>query len=186
MVSVTELRAGKTFKLNDKPYQVVDYKHTKLGRGKANIRVRVRDLRTGEVTEKSFVSGAKVEPIETETKPFQYLYHDEASCYFMETASFEQFSLPIKIFQDKLKFLQEGEKVRILFWEGEPLSFELPNSMIFRVAKTSPGVKGNTVSGATKPATLDNGLMVRVPLFVREGDRVKVDTRTGEYLGREK
>lgn len=192
MISVTELRAGRTFKLLNEPYQVVEYRHTKLGRGTANIRVKVRNLRTGDVTEKTFTSGAKVELIETEVKALQYLYGDGKLFYFMEPQSFEQFSLPAKIFGQKAQFLKEGEKIKILFWEPlpgssqdkEPLSFELPNSLIFEVVETSPGVKGDTALRTTKSATLENGLVVRVPLFIKKGDKIKVDTRKGEYLER--
>lgn len=184
MISVTQLRAGRTFKHEGKLYQVLEYRHTKMGRGQATIRVRVRDLERDAVVEKTFNSGAKVEPIETQVRSLQYLYRDDKDGYFMETKNFEQFSIPTKIFGDKLGFLREGKEVKILFAEGSPLSFELPNSLVFEVVETAPGVKGDTVSGATKTANLDSGLVVRVPLFVKKSDQVKVDTRTGEYLGR--
>lgn len=186
MISVTKLRAGVTFQLEGKPYQVIEYRHATSGRGQATIRVKVRQLETGEIGEKVFNSGAKVEEIKTEIRPLQYLYRDGDDCYFMDPRSFEQFSLTKKTFSEKAKFLKEGEEVKILFQEKRPLSFELPNSMVFEVVKADPGVKGDTVSGATKPVTLENGLIVRVPLFIKKGDRVKVDTRTGEYGGRAK
>lgn len=190
MIPVTRLRTGTTFRLDRKPYQVVEYKHTSLGRGQATIRAKVRDLKSGVVEVKAFNSGAKVESIETEVKTLQFLYRDGENFYFMDPITFEQFSLPSRVLVDKAGFLKVGEKVKVLFWQfspdlaSEPLSVEIPNSLVFRVKKTTPGVKGDRVSGATKPATLDNDLVIQTPLFIKEGDKVKVDTKTGEYVGR--
>lgn len=184
MISVTELRTGTTFKLNGQPYQVVGYKHTKLGRGAANIRVKARNLITGTVVEKNFISGAKVEPIETTIKTLQYLYQDGNNLYFMDPRSFEQFSLDKSILGKKTKFLKEESQVKALFYEGKPLSIELPLSMIFEVIEAPPGVKGDSATASTKPVTLENGLVVQVPLFVEKGNKIKIDTRTGEYVER--
>jgi elongation factor P len=184
MISVTELRAGKTFQIDGVPYQVVEYKHTKMGRGTATIRVKVRNLKDGSVVEKTFGSGAKVEPIETQLKTVQYLYRERDNFYFMDPASFEQFSLPKKVFWGKEKFLKEQEEFKILFWSEQPLAVEFPLFMVFKVIQTSPGVKGNSVTASFKPATLNNGLVVRVPLFINVDDKIKVDTRTGEYVER--
>ena len=184
MIPVTAMRAGRLFEENGEPYQVLDYKHIKMGRGTANIRVKVRNLRDGSVAEKTFLSGAKVDPIETEVKILQYLYRDGDNFYFMEPTTFEQFSLPLKTLGGKEKFLKEQQKVKILFWNEEPLSIELPLNMVFTVVQTPPGIKGDSVNASFKPATLDNGLVVKVPLFVNVGDKVKVDTRTGEYVER--
>lgn len=184
MISVTDLRAGRVFKLDDEPYQVVEYKHTKLGRGPANIRVKARHLRSGNVIEKVFISGAKVEPLETENRELQYLYRDSESVYLMDPHSFEQFSLPLSVLAKKVSFLKEGEKIKVLFVEDKPLSVELPVSLIFQVVQAPPGVKGDSVTSSFKKVTLDNGMVVKVPLFVKKGDRVKIDTRTGSYLER--
>lgn len=190
MISVTELRAGRTFQIDGVPYQVIEYKHTKIGRGTANIRVKVRDLRDGSVVKRVFLSGAKVDPIETEVRTLQYLYRDGDNFYFMEPTTFEQFSLSLKTLGGKEKFLKdsamqkEQQTVKILFWNEQPLGVELPITMVFTVAQTSPGIKGDSVTASFKPATLDNGLVVRVPLFVNVGDKIKVDTRTGEYVER--
>lgn len=184
MISVTQLRAGKTFSLDSKSYQVIEYKHTKLGRGTANIRVKARNLKTGTVEEKTFVSGAKVESLETEVKTLQFLWQDEDDFYFMNPIDFEQYSLSAQLVGEKGKFLQEERKIKVLFAEDQPLSIELPNSMIFKVSQTGPGVKGDTATAVTKLATLENGLEVKVPLFIKMGDKVKIDTRTGEYVER--
>ena len=194
MISVTELRAGRAFQIDGIPYQVIEYKHTKMGRGTANIRVKVRNLYDGTIVQKTFISGAKVEPIETQTRIVQYLYQQEEEFYFIDPRTYEQFSLAKPIMGGKEKFLKEGEEVKILFWsfasaqdkEDIPLGIELPPKMEFIVAETGPGVKGDSVTASFKPATLDNGLVVRVPLFVNVGDKIKVDTRTGEYLERAK
>ena len=186
MISVTELRAGRTFRFENEPYQVLEYRHTKLGRGTANIRVKVQNLRSGAIVEKTFISGAKVEPIETEVKFLQYLYQEGDNFYFMEPKTFEQFSLSRAALGPKAKFLQEGKEIKVLFWEKKPLMVELPNSLVFKVIQAPPGVKGNSATASYKPVTLDNHLVVKVPLFIKVGDKIKVDTRTGEYIGRVK
>jgi len=182
MISVTELRAGRTFQINGVPYQVMEYKHTKMGRGTANIKLKTKNLKTGAVTEKTFISGARVEPIQTEVKSLQYLYQEGDNFHFMDPRSFAQFSFQRAALAGKEKFLKEGEEVKILFWDDQPLTIELPNSLVFEVVQTSPGIKGDSVTASFKPATLDNGLAVRVPLFINVGDKIKVDTRTGEYI----
>lgn len=186
MISVTELRAGTTFKVDNQLYQVIEYRHTKLGRGTANIKVKIRNLTSGAVVEKTFLSGNKVEPIDTMNKQLQFLYQNEENLHFMDPRSFEQFSLNKSILAEKCRYLKEGEEVKVLFYEEKPLSIELPISIIFEVVSAPPGVKGDTVSASTKPVTLDNDLVVRVPLFVNKGDKIKVDTRTGEYIERVK
>lgn len=186
MISVTELRTGTTFKLDGQPYQVVGYKHTKLGRGAANIRVKARNLATGMMVEKTFTSGAKVEPIETTIKILQFLYQDENNLYFIDPRSFEQFSMDKSILGEKTKFLKEESQIKVLFYEEKPLSIELPMSMIFEVIDAPPGVKGDSATASTKPVTLSNGLVIQTPLFIKKGNRIKVDTRTKKYMERVK
>lgn len=186
MISVTELRAGKHFLVNSEPYTVIVYKHTKVGRGNATIRVKIRNLLTGHVLEKAFVSGSKVEPAEIQSRPLQYLYADAESCFFMDERTFEQFSLGKEVIGDQAKFLKEGNEVKAIFWEERLVSIEFPPSLVFEVKEAEPGVRGDTVSAVFKPATLDNGLIAKVPLFIKIGDKVKVDTRTGDYLERVK
>lgn len=184
MIPVTEMKIGRLFEENDEPYQVLDYKHTKMGRGTANIKLKTKNLITGAVTEKTFISGAKVEPVETEVKIVQYLYHENEDYFFMDPRTFEQFSLSGKILAGKEKFLKEEQSLKILFWKEKPLTVEMPLNMVFTVTQTPPGIKGDSVNASFKPATLDNGLEVKVPLFINEGDKIKIDTRTGEYVER--
>ena len=190
MIPVTEMRAGRLFEENGEPYQVLDYKHTKMGRGTANIKLKTKNLITGAVTEKTFISGARVEPVETEVKIVQYLYREDENYFFMDPQTFEQFNLSTKILAGKEKFLKdsamqkEGQAVKILFWREKPLAVELPITLVFTVTQAPPGIKGDSVNASFKPATLDNGLEVKVPLFINIGDKIKVDTRTGEYVER--
>jgi len=186
MIPVTELKTGRFFKLDGQPYQVVEYKHTKLGRGTANIKVKVRHLRTGSLSRKTFISGARVEPLETEIKELQYLYRDAHEAYFMDPRSFEQFSLPLSILGSKVDFFQEGGKVKIFFCQSKPVSVELPVSLTFRVKESPPGVKGNSATTSFKQVVLSNGLTVKAPLFIKKGDIIRIDTRTGDYIERVK
>ena len=184
MISVTELRSGTTFELEGQPHLVLEYKHTKLARGTANVKIKARNLSTGAVVEKSFISGAKVEPIETMVKELQFLYSDGTSLFFMDPRNFAQFSLDKSVLGEKAEFLQEEILVKVLFYEEKPLSVELPKSMVFKVSEAPPGVKGDSAMGATKPVTLENGLVVQVPLFIKKGDKVKIDTHNGKYRTR--
>lgn len=186
MISVTELRAGTTFLLNSHPHQVLKYSHVKLGRSKANVKVKVKDLKTGAVFKKTFISGAKVEPVAIQKKKMQYLYQEGGLFYFMDPQNFEQISIEEKILGDQSQFLKEGKEINILFWRAEPLLVELPASLAFRVAKTSPGVRGDSATNIFKGAILASGKKIKVPLFIKEGDWVRVDTRSGEYLERVK
>lgn len=186
MISVNELKTGVTFKLDGQPHQVLEYKHTKLGRGTANVKIKTRNLISGTVREKTFISGAKVEPIETAVKELQFLYQDGNNFHFIDPKTFEQFSLDKAVIGEKGKFLKEESQVKVLFYEGKPLSVELPNSVVFEVVGAPPGVRGNSATASTKPVTLDNGLVVQTPLFVKKGESIKVDTRTGKYLERVK
>lgn len=192
MISVTELRNGTTFQVDGKPFVALKYEHTKLGRGKANIRVKVKNLQTGQILEKTFISGAKVEPIKVQKRKMQYLYRDGGNFCFMDPTNFEQIELPLDLLGGQEKFLKEGLLVSVLFWEPstgsgqgkKPLSMELSITMEFTVRETGPGVKGDTAARSFKPATLENGIVVKVPLFIKAGDKVKVDTRTGKYIER--
>lgn len=186
MISVTELRAGATFEMEGDPYRVIDYKHTKLGRGTANIKVKIRNLKTGAVVNKNFISDARVEPIETEPRVLTYLYQEEGEFKFIDPQTYEPVSLLKAALEGQEKFLKENEAVRVIFWEENPLAVELPVALVFQVTATPPGVRGNSVSASFKPATLDNGLATKVPLFINIGDKIKVDTRSGEYIERVK
>lgn len=186
MISVTELRAGATFEMDGDPFRVIDYKHTKLGRGTANIKVKIRNLKDGAVVNKNFISDTRVEPIETEPRVLTYLYQEGDDFKFIDPQTYEQISLPRAALEGQEKFLKENEAVRVVFWEEKPLAVELPITLVFQIASAPPGVKGDSVSASFKPAILDNGLVVKVPLFVNIGDKIRVDTRTGEYIERAK
>lgn len=184
MIPVTNLRAGTVFKEAGQPLLVLKYEHVKLGRGKANIKLKIKNLKSKVVLEKTFHSGAKVQEAGVEKKALQFLYLDKESAVFTDPVSFEQFQIEKKVLEGKEGFLKEGERVEVLFFEGKPVRLELPVSLVLGVKETGPGVKGDSATNIFKPAILENGLTVKVPLFVKVGDRVKIDTRTGEYVER--
>lgn len=190
MFSATELRAGKTFQIEGAPYQVLKYEHIKMGRGGATVRISARNLRTGGVEEKTFSTSQSVEEISTIKRKLQFLYRDGANIVFMDPKTFEQVGIDKRVLADQTPFLKEGQEADILFWlyEGkeEPLGVDLPPKVTLAVAETAPGVRGNSATNIYKPATLENGLAVKVPLFIKTGDKVRVDTRTGEYVERAK
>jgi elongation factor P len=186
MLNVTELRNGAVFKEDGNLLSVIVYEHNKTGRGSGTIRLKVRNLKTGAVTEKSFITGARVEEANVEKKKVQFLYRDGDLLNFMDPVSFEQFSLPSSVAGDSAKFLKDSLDVILLVAGDEPISLELPLSLVYEITETGPGEKGNTVSNVFKPAILDNGLEVKVPMFSKVGDKVKIDTRNGQYVERVK
>jgi len=186
MISATDLKNGVTFKLDGDPYKVVKYTHQKIGRGGANIKLKIRNLKTGDLEDKTFNSTYKVEEIQTSKKPLQYLYKDEDNVTFMDPSNFEQMEIPVESISDELPFIKEGQNVDVLLWDGKPLSLDLPPKVTLEVAETDPGVRGDTASNVYKSAILENGLSVKVPLFIKKGDKVRVDTRSGEYVERTK
>lgn len=189
-IDVASLRNGTTFELEGQPCRVLKYEHIKMGRGNATIRVRIQNLKTGATTEKTYHSGGSVASITTMRRPLQYLYREGDSYIFMDPISYNQFPISEAIIKNQAPFLKEGEKVDILFWQPsgadspEPLALDLPPKMVFTITETPPGVKGNSATNLFKPATLDNGMQVKVPLFIRVGEKVRVDTRSGEYIER--
>jgi len=184
MIGVTELRKGVTFALDGEVYRVLEYQHHKPGRGSATIRTKLRNLRTGATLDRNFISGDRVQDIRLDHRTVQYLYNDGNLYYFMDTDTYEQPALPVEVIGDAANYLKEGITIDVSFYEAEPLDIELPITVELEVTITQPGVKGDTATGATKSATLETGLVVQVPLFVSEGDVVRVDTRTGQYLTR--
>jgi len=188
-LNVTELKSGAIFKDNRDLLQVVSYEHIKMGRGSGTVKVKVKNLKTGSVTEKSFITGARVEEAEVEKKKAQFLYQESPPAggfHFMDPVSFEQFSLPLSAVGENGKFLKEGLEVDLIVFQEEALSLGLPNSLIYTISETGPKEKGNTVGSVYKEAVLDNGLTVKVPMFIAVGDKVKIDTRSGEYIERVK
>lgn len=197
MLNANELRNGTVFKDETGILQVLTYEHIKMGRGSGTIKVKVKNLKTGAVTEKSFITGARVDEANVEKKKTQFLYRDGEIFYFMDPSSFEQFPLQINVIGEQAKFLKDGMEVILMVSDeeapnqnesgsGQALGLELPNSLIYEIAETGPGEKGNSVSNVYKDAALDNGLMVKVPMFMKIGDKVKVDTRSGQYIERVK
>ena len=192
MIPVTQLRVGRAFQEEGEPFLVLKYTHTKLGRGKANIKVRVKNLRTGAILSKTFISDNKVEEIITRKRRLSYLYKDSKHFHFMDQKSFEQFEIKAQVLGEKKKFLKSGLLVDVFFWspgearEFEPLALELPPKIAFEVVETSPGVKGNSATNVYKDAVLENGLRVKVPLFIGKGEEVIIDTRTCEYVEKAK
>lgn len=184
MIPVTQLRSGTVFKENHNFFQVLKYKHIKLGRGTANIKVKVKNLKTGSLLEKTFISGSKVKQVSLEKKEAQYLYQEKGEYFFMDPATFDQFSLSYENLEEQAKFLKEGVEVKLLVLEGKPLSVELPIKMEFKVIDAPPGVRGDSATNIFKEVTLENGLKVKVPLFIKSDDKIMIDTRSGEYVER--
>jgi elongation factor P len=184
MISATDLRKGVTFELDGELYRVLDYQHSYIGRGSANIRVRLRNLHTGRTIERTFGTNDKFKDVRLELRQIQYLYRDGDLYYFMDTETYEQPALSAETLQDEVDYLKEGMELSLSMYEGQPVEVELPVTVDLEVTQTEPGVKGDTATGATKRATLETGLVIQVPLFIEEGDVVRVDTRTGEYLTR--
>ena len=186
MIPVTELRNGAVFRDFQGIWEVISYKHIKMGRGSATIRVKTKNLKTASILEKTFTSGQKVEDIELSKKKGQFLYLDKESLVFMDPGTFEQFNLNKAAASGKEIFLKEGETYDLSVMEDAVLSVEIPKLVVLKVAETGPGVKGDTVSNVYKPATLENGVTINVPLFIKSGDLIKVDTRSKEYVERAK
>jgi elongation factor P len=185
-VSTTDLKNGMTLDLEGTLFQVVEFQHVKPGKGGAFVRTKLRNVRTGAVVEKTFNAGVKVGLAIVERKPMQYLYADGSDAVFMALDTYEQIHVPAEVMGDAASYLTEGGEAQIATHEGVPISVDLAASIVLEVVSTDPGAKGDTRTGAMKPATTQTGLIVNVPLFVEEGERIKVDTRTGEYIERVK
>ncbi len=184
MVTAGELRKGLTLNLDGELVRVLDYQHVKQGRGSAFVRLSMRNLRTGAITERTFQAGTKFETARLERRRVQYLYGDGDSYTFMDTETFEQPVLNARLLGDAVKYLKEGMTIDLLQYGDEPIDVEIPTSVEMRVDQTDPGFRGDTATGGSKPATLETGLTVQVPLFVNTGDVIKVDTRTSAYIER--
>jgi elongation factor P len=184
MIDTGDLRKGLTLDMDGRLVKVVEFAHNKQGRGSAQVRMTLRDLRSGALTQTTVQAGAKFSSVRLERQHVQYLYADGDHYHFMDTDSFEQLILDKRSMGEATKYVRENDVVDLLTYNGEPIDIELPTAVTLTVAETDPGLKGDTASGATKPATLETGLVVSVPLFVGIGDTVKVDTRTGAYVER--
>ncbi|MGH7610091.1 MAG: elongation factor P [Candidatus Dormibacteria bacterium] len=184
MISAGDLRSGTTVERQGQLYAVLSYEHIKLGRGTAVVRTRLRNLDTGSVTEETFRPEERFPRARIDKTGVQYLYRDGDHFVVMDTASYEQFPLDQSQFAEAARYVQESDNLSVLRYQGRVIGVELPITVELEVRATDPGFKGDTATGASKPATLSTGLVVDVPLFVAVGDRLKIDTRTGKYLER--
>lgn len=184
MISTGEIKRGITIELDGKIMQIVEFQHIKMGRGSAQVRLKLRDVRRGDIIERTFQAGERFQRARLDHRNVQFLYSDGTHYHFMDTNSFDQLALDEDQLGDAASYLAPNAQVQLVEYEGESLGVDLPPSVELRVAETEPGVRGDTATGAMKRATLETGLVVNVPLFVIQGDRIRVDTRTGEYLER--
>ena len=182
-VSTAEFKKGLKIQFDGAPYTIVDFQHVKPGKGGAFVRTKLKHMKLGRVIDNTFRAGEKVELVDFDEKRMQYLYKDDRY-HFMDLETYDQISLDPGQVGEARDFLKENTEVEILFIDQSPVSVELPNFIDLQVVKTDPGIRGDTASGGSKPATLETGAVIQVPLFLNEGDVVKVDTRSGEYLGR--
>lgn len=185
MYSTTDFRKGLKIEVEGTPYEIVEFQHFKPGKGGAMVRTKLRNILTGRIQDITFRSGDKVGKPDMETRDMQFLYREGDDLIFMDMTTYEQLSMPVATTGGKEGFLKDGQECRVLLYQGRPLDIDIPLTLVLEITDTEPGAKGDTVSNVTKPATLETGLVVQVPIFVNIGDRIKVDTRTKEYLGRE-
>jgi elongation factor P len=186
MVTTSDFRTGLILIIEKELYAITDFQHVKMARGGAFVRTKLKNVRSGRVIEKTFRSGEKVEDARVERRPMQYLYREGDQLVFMETESYEQVTIGIEFVGIAIDFLREGETLDVLVHNDTPISVELPIFVNLAVVSTEPGIKGDTVSGGSKKALLETGGSIQVPLFIEEGNVLKVDTRTGEYIERVK
>jgi elongation factor P len=184
MISVNDFKTSLTIEVDGGIWRVMDFQHVKPGKGAAFVRSKLRNLRTGAVQEKTFRAGEKVEKAQIENNKMQYLYASGDQHVFMNMETYEQVELPASSIEYELKFLRENMEVYIMMFQGETLGVELPNTVVLEVAETEPGIKGDTASGGTKPATLETGLIVQVPFFVNQGDKLIINTTDSTYVSR--
>ncbi len=186
MISTSEFRKGGKIEYKGAPHEIIDFQHHKMGRGGAIVRTKLKNLKTGSIFDDSFKGGEKFKTPNLEEKSMQYLYKEDDLYYFMDNESYEQLPLTSDQLGDAKKFLIENMEAKMLFYNGEPLTVEVPMFIKLAITKTDPGFKGDTASGGSKPAVLESGITVKVPFHLNEGDVIKIDTRTSEYIERVK
>lgn len=186
MYSANDLRKGVLVDIDGTPYRVTEYSHHALGRGGGVINVKVKSLITGNVLEKTYKSSDKLPAASVERVLMQYLYAEGTSRFFMNQATFEQEQIDDEVLGEAIRFLPEGGEVQLLAYGGKVIGMDMPNNIFLKVTHTEPGLRGDTATASLKPATVETGVVVNVPLFIGEGDTIKVDTRTGQYLERQK
>jgi elongation factor P len=183
-LDTSDFKNGLKIDIDGSPYVIVYFQHVKPGKGGAFVRTKIKNLLNGKSVDKTFRSGEKVKEADVEEKTMQYLYKDGDNYIFMDTRDYDQIPITDEVIGDCAKFLLENAEVDVLFWKGNPVNIVLPSFVEITIRQSDPGVKGDTSSGATKPATLETGAVIQVPLFLKEGEKVRVDTRTGEYCER--
>ncbi|MBE3555971.1 MAG: elongation factor P [Firmicutes bacterium] len=184
MISSNDFRPGVNIEVDGELWQVVEFQHVKPGKGSAFVRTKLKNLKTGAVQERTFRAGEKVPRAAVETREMQYLYNDGEYYTFMDTNSYEQIQIPASQLEYERKFLKENTNVYVVMYDGNPIGVDLPNFVELEVVETDPGLRGDTATGGSKPATVETGYTVQVPFFINRGDRIRIDTRTGEYLER--
>ena len=185
MISTAEFKNGMKIEIDGKPFEILKSEHYKPGKGGAIVRTKLKQMITGQVLDKTFRSGEKVKRADVSAQDMQFLYKDGSDFVFMNLESYEQMFVPSDNVGEKGGYVKEGDTIKVLLYNGALIGVDLPASVVLEVAETEPGIQGDRVSGATKPATMETGLNVLVPLFINQGDKVKIDTRSGDYLGRE-
>ena len=185
MYSTTDFRKGLKIEIDGTPFEIIEFQHFKPGKGGAMVRTKLRNILNGRVLDTTFGSGEKVERPNLESRDMQFLYHEGEQLVFMDMTTYDQMHMDAEATDGKANYLKDGQECRVLLYNEKPLDIEIPASLVLEVTETEPGAKGDTVSNVTKPATLETGVVIQVPIFVNIGDRVKVDTRTNGYLGRE-
>ena len=186
MINASDFRKGITFEINGEPHLVLDFQHVKSGKGAAFVRTKYKNILTGATREEAFNPSDKFPKAHIDTKVMQYLYNDGELYYFMDKETYEQIPLSYDQVEEAMKFLRENDEATIKFYKGEAFLVEAPNFVDLKVIETEPGVKGNTATNVTKAATVETGAVIQVPIFIEEGEVIKIDTRTGEYLSRSK
>ena len=184
MISTGELHKGVVIELDGDLWQILDYHHIKMGRGSAQVRIKLKNVKKGSIVEKSFQAGERWPRAQLDRRPIQFMYRDGDAFHFMEMETYEQFHLNADQLEDAVNYMKDGMTLDRISYDGETLGVELPITVDLVVVETDPGFAGDTATGARKPATTESGLIVQVPLFVTEGDTIRVDTRTGEYQTR--
>lgn len=184
MISVNDFKTGSTIEMDGQAFQVVEFQHVKPGKGAAFVRAKLKNVKSGGVVEKTFRGGEKVPKAHLDRREMQYLYNDGEGYVFMDTQNYEQMSVSAATMGDNSKWLLENMNINVLFFQENIIGIEIPNFVEMKVIDTEPGVKGDTATGASKNAVLETGAVVQVPLFINTGDRLRIDTRTGEYMER--
>ncbi len=184
MISTGDLKRGVIIEMDRQLFSVMEYQHQKIGRGSAQVRMKLKNVRTGAIFDRTVQAGDKWARVRLDHSTVQFMYQDGDNFFVMDQDTYEQFALTRAQLGDAVNYLKDGMNLELLSYEGEPVDVELPITVDLRVQQTDPGFKGDTTSGATKPATLETGMTIQVPLFVNIGDRVKVQTSTGDYMSR--